>query len=99
MATREIVVDGAEWSRLDTFMPLSRGEEKPDLRFWRRPHGRRDVAGGRADVRLSGEQAPDPPDIERPGGKKGANGGSIGRAKLRGHTQARLEPNKNSTQH
>ena len=34
MATREIVVDGAEWSRLDTFMPLSRGEEKPDLRFW-----------------------------------------------------------------
>ena len=29
--------DGAEWSRLDTFVPLTRGEEKPDLRFWRRP--------------------------------------------------------------
>jgi myo-inositol-1(or 4)-monophosphatase len=29
--------DGARWSPLDTFTPLSRAQEKPDLRFWRRP--------------------------------------------------------------
>jgi myo-inositol-1(or 4)-monophosphatase len=28
--------DGARWSPMDTFTPLARGQEKPDLRFWRR---------------------------------------------------------------
>ena len=28
--------DGARWSPMDAFTPLARGEEKPDLRFWRR---------------------------------------------------------------
>jgi myo-inositol-1(or 4)-monophosphatase len=29
--------DGAQWSPMNTFTPLARGEEKADLRFWRRP--------------------------------------------------------------
>jgi myo-inositol-1(or 4)-monophosphatase len=29
--------DGARWSPMDTFTPIPRAREKPDLRFWRRP--------------------------------------------------------------
>jgi myo-inositol-1(or 4)-monophosphatase len=29
--------DGARWSPMNAFTPLARGEEKADLRFWRRP--------------------------------------------------------------
>jgi myo-inositol-1(or 4)-monophosphatase len=28
--------DGTRWSKLETFMPLPRNSEKPDLRFWQR---------------------------------------------------------------